>query len=107
MSRRDCGFGFPGLSQRKLEVSRGIFPCASPEEWTEMASVEPRGDKIKAIVSIGNKRHSKTFHTLADAKLWARAQERARDIGDVAALPSSDTLASVIDQYQKDDGDWG
>lgn len=69
-----------------------------------MAYFEKRGSKIRAQVLIDGVKVSKSFKTRKDAELWARARERSRDMGDVIAIPSKDTLASVIAQYK---GHWG
>lgn len=66
-----------------------------------MATFEERGNKWRAQVWLhagkGGK-PSKSFKTLADARLWATAKERERDLGDVVMLPAKDTIASVIDR---------
>lgn len=69
-----------------------------------MAYFEKRGTKTRAQVIIDGKKLSKSFKARKDAEMWATAQERRRDLGEVIELPSHDTLASVIDQYK---GTWG
>lgn len=71
-----------------------------------MASFETRGNKVRAIVFISGKKQSETFATKKDAQMWATAQERRRDLGDVVELPSHDTLAAVIKSYTTKDGKW-
>jgi len=71
-----------------------------------MPSFEKRGRKTKAIVFINDKRQSKTFLLRRDAEDWAREMERKRSLNGVVPLPSHDTLASMIDRYVDDDGDW-
>jgi integrase len=70
-------------------------------------AIEERNGKFRAQVMIDGKRHNDTFDTLQAAKDWIEDQKRKGRRNDgVVQMPSRDSLASVIDAYCKEDGDW-
>src|SRR5215831_19364873 len=67
-----------------------------------MAVFQRRGRRVRAIVRKAGFNGSKSFDTLKDARLWARAKEREADLGDVLPPGLADgTLGELIARYQR------
>src|SRR3546814_17436598 len=64
-----------------------------------MASFEPRGNSGRAVVRLSvNRKKSKTFDTLREAKAWASEMERKKSIGEAPA-GSNPTVGELFEAY--------
>jgi hypothetical protein len=68
-----------------------------------MATIRKRNGKFQVQVRRdGHQSHSRTFHTLADAKEWARKAEVQADRGELGAsrkVLSNVTLGDLVTRY--------
>jgi integrase len=68
-----------------------------------VATFQRRGRRVRAIVRRINLHASKSFSSLADAKLWANFQERRADLaGVLPSGPAEGTLGQLIARYERE-----
>jgi hypothetical protein len=69
---------------------------------TKMATFQTRNGRTRAIIRRPTLSASKTFATLADARLWARAREREADLSDVLPGKAEGTLGDLLARYERE-----
>ncbi len=67
-----------------------------------MATFRQRNGRWQAIIRRVDLKASKSFDRLVDAKAWARAQERAADVGTYQGGKPTGTLTPLIERYERE-----
>jgi integrase len=63
-----------------------------------MASFEPRGNSVRAVVRVGGGKKAATFDTMTEAQNWASDMEKLKTLGQVTSAKSL-TVQDLFDAY--------
>src|SRR5262245_30105236 len=71
--------------------------------------IEKRGNHYRAVIRLNGKKETHTTATQQQAEAWLirMKQKKLAAAGGAVLIPSKETLATVIDDYIRENGNWG